>query len=428
MKVNSEFDIAIIGAGPAGIAAAISIPPSYTVIQFEKSNYPVKKLCGGLLTQDALRHVSILTGLNKLPDSIKCSPVTQILRSVDFDCGMTTVIDVGYDNIDRNKFDAWLSSYINRTNYKLEYSTKVVDIKKSNGGFIIDAVKADTVTQYRAQIIIDCSGWVYISGKIKNKAKLARRFALQFSIPNEINHSQEKNAGTDFKNPNLNQEYRAYFFKQITDWFGWTIPKDKELVVGIGFQRNGECALETKYSNRSNDSALSRSYNEAEIPITSRFIQFIQHLNEKGFIKLDRIPDYMDAEAVKSFFSENSVKGCPITSLTSIKQVYLGDNNIFVLGEAAGLVSPSSGDGISYALSSGMAVGKVLERVLTKNKRNGRSIDQDDQRLYADLLAYETRELRFNVQKAKMLSNPKMRNAALWFLSWHNGKSMERLH
>ncbi len=417
MKNDMDFDIAIIGAGPAGTAAAISIPHSYSIIHFEKSSYPTKKLCGGLLTEDAQKHVTHLTAEKAIPSEIRCAPVMKQLRSVDFDCGMTTVIDVGYDNIDRNGFDVWLASFVNRKNYRLEHSTKVIDVKGSNAGYVVSVVSANKQTDYRVRIVIDCSGWACFTGKLKNARKIARRFALQFTI---VSHAQ-------VNKPSYLQEYRAFFDKTTTDWFGWTIPKNDELVIGVGFNRNGELGCNIKNGHKINNIDSNDVQEERELSLTSKFAKFVGCLAEKGYIKLEDIPDYQNKETIKDFFVKYDVKGCPITSLTSIKQLNFGENGIFVLGEAAGLVSPSSGDGISYALSSGIVIGKVLEQAASKRMPSKTAIEQEYYRRYADLLAYETRELRFNVQKAKMLSNPKARNAALWFLTWHNGNSMERL-
>lgn len=55
-----EYDVAIIGAGPAGFAAARTIGPSgLRVLLIEKSACP-EKVCGGLLCEEAVNLLSSL--------------------------------------------------------------------------------------------------------------------------------------------------------------------------------------------------------------------------------------------------------------------------------------------------------------------------------------------------------------------------------
>src|SRR5690242_12177234 len=57
----SYYDVAIIGGGLAGLAAAISIAmKDYKVILFEKELYPFHKVCGEYISLESLEYLSYL--------------------------------------------------------------------------------------------------------------------------------------------------------------------------------------------------------------------------------------------------------------------------------------------------------------------------------------------------------------------------------
>lgn len=82
-------DIAVVGGGPAGAAAAISLARAgRDVVLFDKARFPRDKCCGDGLTTGALRHLEFL-GLR--PEAVPSwQPVTDVLirtpsgRTVDF--------------------------------------------------------------------------------------------------------------------------------------------------------------------------------------------------------------------------------------------------------------------------------------------------------------------------------------------------------
>jgi len=424
---NLEYDVAIVGAGPAGAAAALSLPSELRIAHIDSGFPNHAKLCGGLLTEEAMASVRIITGVTELPSDVACEPNYSVLRSVDFDNHVTTTMNVGYLNICRSSFDRWLLSLVSRDEYKTLWGVKARSIKKNGRHFEINCHRDGERFTILTRFIIDCSGWASLSRKSPSLGCAPRRFALQIALP----YSKET-------------EYQAFFSKEYTDWFGWTIPKNDKLLVGIGFRRNDELTTAggsikpnedlainvNEEANENDESSFgTNDYRETDRDnpwLPGAFIAFLSRLREAGYVPHIDLPDPRDRMGVKTFFGRNSVYGCPITALTSIKQINFGREGLFLAGEAAGLCSPSSGDGISFALASGIALGQVFRRMLIKHRLKDRARARD-YRLYRDLLASEIRELRFNIQKAKMLANPKLRNAAFKFLSWHNGKPVERL-
>ena len=56
MREKNNYDIIIIGGGPAGSTAAYLLSNfGYKALIIDKSRFPRKKLCGGLITRKTLK-------------------------------------------------------------------------------------------------------------------------------------------------------------------------------------------------------------------------------------------------------------------------------------------------------------------------------------------------------------------------------------
>jgi len=101
------YDIAIIGAGPAGATLARLVGPRYRVLLLEKNpGDGPGKCCGGLLAPDAQRMLSTL-GLG-LPKSVLQDPQLFVVRAIDIPHRLERFYQRHYINMDRRQFDRWL--------------------------------------------------------------------------------------------------------------------------------------------------------------------------------------------------------------------------------------------------------------------------------------------------------------------------------
>src|SRR5574342_356024 len=83
MTLKVDFDVAVIGAGPAGSAAAYFLARGgLRVALLDKSDFPRDKTCGDGLTPRALRILDAMGVLSKVEQqAFRCSGVT--LRNSD---------------------------------------------------------------------------------------------------------------------------------------------------------------------------------------------------------------------------------------------------------------------------------------------------------------------------------------------------------
>jgi len=103
---GAAWDVVIVGAGAAGCAAALSLPPGARAILVDRGDPGVGRCCGGLLAPDGQRALAAL-GL-RLPASVRAEPELHLVRVFDLDSGLQQTYRRRYWNLDRARFDAWL--------------------------------------------------------------------------------------------------------------------------------------------------------------------------------------------------------------------------------------------------------------------------------------------------------------------------------
>ncbi len=304
------FDVAIIGAGPAGSTLARLIGESYKVLLVDKrkltdrpDRFSSRKCCGGLLAPDAQRMLSKL-GLG-LPRSVLEEPQLFVVKAVDMEQGLERYYQRHYINMDRQEFDRWLFSLVPsgveiRTNCRLKaYS--------SEGGFFkLSLVQDNKTTMERSRILVGADG---ATSKVRLQASPGisfpkKYFAIQEWVEGDKNFPY----------------FTSLFDREITDYYSWTIPKGDYLIIGA--------ALHPKQKT------------------SEKFKLLKSKLKHLGF------------EFGKTIWREGAFILRPVKT----KQVSTGKKGIALLGEAAGWISPSSAEGLSYAFKSALLLAEALRK------------------------------------------------------------------
>ncbi|NCA68425.1 MAG: hypothetical protein EOM87_10255 [Clostridia bacterium] len=116
--------------------------------------------------------------------------------------------------------------------------------------------------------------------------------------------------------------FTAIFDEEISDFYSWIIPKEKCLLLG---------------------SALTPKDNAGD-----KIDSLKAKLKRYGF----------------NFDNKIKTEGAYIYRPKQTSQLFAGKDNIALVGEAAGAISPSSAEGISYALKSSLYLAQSLEEGL----------------------------------------------------------------
>ncbi len=310
------YDFIVIGAGPSGSTFARLIDKKYNVLIIEKRNmndhttFKNAKCCGGLLAPEAQKELA--SQKLSLPKSVLVHHQPFTVKTIDFDSGYTRYYQKQYINTNRELFDRWLFSLIG-DHVDKRINTLFKGYKRVREGYEVSTICNGVKERFLTKYIVDASGAT--SGIIRKNftdKELPRTYK---SIQKWYDYSGDTS------------HFIALFDNESTDYYGWAIPKDEKIVVGIATQYND-----------SND----------------RFEMMVRKLETKG---------YQLREAVKK-------EGALIFRPRPNNNIHLYKGNILFIGESAGLISPSSAEGISYALSSGEKLARSINEdvYLFKNK------------------------------------------------------------
>lgn len=301
------YDVVIIGAGPAGSTLARLLNPRYKVLLLDRRNLleadteARSKHCGGLLAPDA-QHVFGRLGMS-IPKDVLVDPQIFMVRTMDFDHDIERHYQRFYFNMDRKKFDEWLFSQV-PDHVDLALKCRFNTLGEAKEGVQLAFLHDGKIHSAKTRILVGADGaWSAVRRQAFNCNDHAKRYiAIQevFETETAINH------------------YGAIFDREITDFYAWTITKNNTLIVGAALP-------------------LEKDANE-------RFALLKEKLRQKGY----------------EIGTPSRREGAYIIRPNKLSDIITGNDTIALVGEAAGFISPSSAEGISYAVRSAMALADCL--------------------------------------------------------------------
>ena len=320
-------DIAVIGLGPAGSTAARLLAPYFSVAAIDKKDSSstdsskdekgFSKVCGGLLSPDAQK---VLSRFNlTLPAEVLVSPQIFSVRTLDLNTKITRYYQRFYLNMDRNRFDRWLISLIPQ-NAKIYSLSAALGIFKIEAGMLPCLKDGGYITLFRHDEEIKAVASKFIIGA-DGANSMVRRSFFNKPIRQYISIQQW------FKNEDHPAEYLSVFDETVTDSYAWSCSKDGFTLFGAALPKeNGREAFENLKKKLSNE----------------------------GFSFLENQP--LKTEA------------CLVNIPASLKEISISNNDgVFLLGEAAGFISPSSLEGISYGFSTALELSKAFLEAKKQN-------------------------------------------------------------
>lgn len=314
------YDIIIIGAGPAGATLARLAGNRHRVLLADRHPFPASgthpargKCCGGLLAPDAQ---SMLARMGfGVPHQVLAGPQIFAVRAIDIPGGIERFYQRHYINIDREKFDRWLLSMV-PSGVDMRFGCRFKAAETVSGGITVRFSAEGRDFTERCRVLVGADG---ASSPVRSCTGAA------FTCKTYIALQQW------FRAEHPLPYYSAIFDGDITDFYSWTIPKDGTLILGA--------ALPPR--NR----------------VHERFELLKTRLQGLGF----------------DFSSPLKKNSALLLRPVHPGQTAVGAGNIVLIGEAGGWISPSSAEGISYALRTAMILSGVLETSLDGVARRYRS-------------------------------------------------------
>jgi len=352
---SKHYDIVIIGAGPAGCAAALGLGRSgLKVAVLDKAKFPRDKICG-----DAIPGPAIKTLSKAFPffgkDFQKLKQKHRIkMSSITLDNGRT----INYSwilpayNIKRGVFDQFLIDLVRKhTNVKILTGFKVASVEHGSPMIIHSEVDTKSIS---ATMVIGSDGAASITSKC---------------FGHQVYHKTDSVMASRayFKGLNLNEETNFFYvLKKYLPGYFWAFPLGGGVFnVGVGVK--------------------TRKDGKAPFSIKDVFQEFV----EKDTL----------IEKIKNWEQIGEVKGA-IIPIGGYKGTYGGDN-FLLTGDAAHLSDPLQGHGIDKAIVSGLLAAHQSMKCFKENDFSAEFNTDYDTMINVGV----GKELRKNRQRQIMLSN-----------------------
>lgn len=369
MESEEKYDVAIVGAGPAGCAAALGLGSSgLKVALIDKDEFPRKKVCGDAIPGPAIKTLKhALPFFNQeflgLKEKYRIKSSSIILsngRTINYSWQLPAY------NIKREVFDNFLLSMV-----KKHTSTEIItgwEAKRVEDGKKIIIRSGDQ--SISAKVLIISSGFKvpeFSSPNSRNPVSGTRH-------PTQHSTQLSSRAQPRGKTQNFVMAVRAYYsglgFSENTNYFYinkkllpgyfWAFPLGEDIWnIGFGIKANNEGKVDVKIRDVLEE-FVSESFTSAEM---------ISEINGS------------------------------LIPTGGEKRAYSGEGYLLA-GDAASLADPLQGHGIDKAVVSGLLAAKQAISCFEKDDFSASFMSSYDKLIIDGI----HRELRKNLRRQKMLS------------------------
>lgn len=318
MYTQKDYDIVVIGGGPAGATAAYLLSlQGLRVLVIDKCNFPRNKLCGGLITQKTIELLHRVYG-DTLETLKKKKIVNYISNSYEIKINDSTLvsddINLTFAFVDRMSYDNYLLENAKNIGVKVIEGDRVIKVNPSD-----NTIHTSSGRVLQAKVIVGADG-----------VNSVVRKALPYSKYNPIQWKRNLGTALEVFIPRSNIEgaflHPVIYFGLVNWGYAWVFPNKERIVVGIG--------------------ALAR-HNKSMKKVLEDFIYQIGY----------------DKNILPKFYGHLVPYGNFLSS-----PVF---DQILLIGDSAGLVDPFTGEGIYYAQRSAELASLCVKEAM----RNGKPLE-----------------------------------------------------
>ena len=292
----------VVGTGPAGILAAYYGAAAGPVLMIDRFTLPRDKSCGGMihpLSQTIFTEMGV-----SMPGELLLDPDTVYFRYNDWDKDICYDTKLGFLNVDRKPFDEWMLSLVTDR-------AEIWDACSYQGHEDLADGRIRVKLDIRGSLRFVTCDWLVGADGSRSRVRKAlglAPFDCYLSVQDYCLRTGPVDAVFD-----------CFWTKKVPDLaIGYVIPKDERVLVGLIYYPG------TKRAPEQQDRALE---------ILRERLNIGPSIKREGWSALKH---------------------------RSIRDIVAGQGRVLMVGEAGGFLSPTSGEGISWAMDSGRAAGRAI--------------------------------------------------------------------
>jgi flavin-dependent dehydrogenase len=296
---QDRYATIVAGAGPAGILAALHAAERGPVLLVDASSLPRAKSCGGMLHELSLE---TLKPYGEVPESIVSSPRTVHFRYNDWDRRILRKTELAFLNVSRSGFDDWLVSLLPSA-VEVVGRTQLTGFSEDPGGVSVDLRCGDGTVTVGTDLLIGADG-----ARSQVRRTLGIRESASYVTLQDFVELHD----------DIEPVFDCIYMRDIGDEFAYAyvVPKDGIALIGSVFYPR-----------------TKRPWEKQD--------QVVSMLRER----MPQLGEKLERESAAALY------------LRSPDDILHGAGRVLLAGEAGGFMSPTSGEGISYALRTGRDAG-----------------------------------------------------------------------
>lgn len=309
-----ETDVLVIGAGPAGSSTAkyAAQNGAKVILMDKKSEIGAPKRCAEGVSKEGLKKLGIEPNSRWVTKELSgVRLVSPNGTDVWLNDDQVKLPEAGYI-LERKVFDKFMAMDAARAGATIMIKTLARGMRKDNNGYIVSCEHMGEDFEIKAKIVVGADG---------PESRVGRWGGLKTAVKPKNMESgiQFEMAGVEMEDPGC---IEFYFGSVAPGGYAWIFPKGDDIAnVGLGIVNT----------------------------VTDK--SAYQHLLE--FV--EKCPATQNAQAV-----ELNIGGDPVGGM--LKD--LVEDNVMIVGDAAGHVNPLTGGGIITALEAGKYAGEVAAKAI----------------------------------------------------------------